>query len=142
MGQNICVIVFVLTVSLHLQDFTGVPAVVDLAAMRDAMTRLGGNPDKINPLVSQNYGPVTWSSTLGTDFLHLVNRLLECCLALLRSLCLSEFCMHLSAQGEQSLVSIECIKCTDSIFSLKMMTFVVCFVHHGYLVSRISVQCQ
>ena len=33
-----------------LQDFTGVPAVVDLAAMRDAMKRLGGNPEKINPL--------------------------------------------------------------------------------------------
>jgi aconitate hydratase len=33
-----------------LQDFTGVPAVVDLAAMRDAMKRMGGNPDKINPL--------------------------------------------------------------------------------------------
>ncbi|CAM6049036.1 unnamed protein product [Sphagnum compactum] len=34
-----------------LQDFTGVPAVVDLAAMRDAIKRLGGDPDKINPLV-------------------------------------------------------------------------------------------
>jgi len=34
-----------------MQDFTGVPAVVDLAAMRDAMTALGGNPEKINPLV-------------------------------------------------------------------------------------------
>ena len=34
-----------------LQDFTGVPCVVDLAAMRNAMNRLGGNPDKINPLV-------------------------------------------------------------------------------------------
>ncbi|HEV3025382.1 MAG TPA: aconitate hydratase AcnA, partial [Pirellulales bacterium] len=34
-----------------LQDFTGVPAVVDLAAMRDAMRRLGGDPKKINPLV-------------------------------------------------------------------------------------------
>jgi len=34
-----------------LQDFTGVPCVVDLAAMRDAMTMLGGNPKKINPLV-------------------------------------------------------------------------------------------
>jgi aconitate hydratase len=34
-----------------LQDFTGVPAVVDLAAMRDAMVRLGGDPNKINPLV-------------------------------------------------------------------------------------------
>lgn len=33
-----------------LQDFTGVPAVVDLAAMRDAMLRLGGDPQKINPL--------------------------------------------------------------------------------------------
>ena len=33
-----------------LQDFTGVPAVVDLAAMRDAMADMGGNPDKINPL--------------------------------------------------------------------------------------------
>ena len=33
-----------------LQDFTGVPAVVDLAAMRDAMARLGGDPKKINPL--------------------------------------------------------------------------------------------
>jgi len=33
-----------------MQDFTGVPAVVDLAAMRDAMTALGGNPDHINPL--------------------------------------------------------------------------------------------
>jgi len=34
-----------------MQDFTGVPAVVDLAAMRDAMTKLDGDPDKINPLV-------------------------------------------------------------------------------------------
>jgi len=34
-----------------MQDFTGVPAVVDLAAMRDAMARLGGDPAKINPLV-------------------------------------------------------------------------------------------
>src|SRR3954453_23830783 len=33
-----------------LQDFTGVPAVVDLAAMRDAMERMGGDPRKINPL--------------------------------------------------------------------------------------------
>jgi aconitate hydratase len=33
-----------------LQDFTGVPAVVDLAAMRDAMKQLGGDPKKINPL--------------------------------------------------------------------------------------------
>jgi aconitate hydratase len=34
-----------------LQDFTGVPAVVDLAAMRDAMRQLGGDPKKINPLL-------------------------------------------------------------------------------------------
>ena len=34
-----------------LQDFTGVPCVVDLAAMRSAMRRLGGDPKKINPLV-------------------------------------------------------------------------------------------
>jgi aconitate hydratase len=34
-----------------LQDFTGVPCVVDLAAMRDAVKRLGGDPKKINPLV-------------------------------------------------------------------------------------------
>jgi aconitate hydratase len=33
-----------------MQDFTGVPAVVDLAAMREAMVKLGGNPDEINPL--------------------------------------------------------------------------------------------
>lgn len=33
-----------------LQDFTGVPAIVDLAAMRDAMAKLGGDPKKINPL--------------------------------------------------------------------------------------------
>jgi aconitate hydratase len=34
-----------------MQDFTGVPAVVDLAAMRDGMKKLGGDPTKINPLV-------------------------------------------------------------------------------------------
>lgn len=34
-----------------LQDFTGVPAVVDLAAMREAMSALGGDPQRINPLV-------------------------------------------------------------------------------------------
>jgi aconitate hydratase len=34
-----------------MQDFTGVPAVVDLAAMRDAMSAMGGDPKKINPLV-------------------------------------------------------------------------------------------
>ena len=34
-----------------MQDFTGVPAVVDLAAMRDGIQRLGASPDKVNPLV-------------------------------------------------------------------------------------------
>jgi aconitate hydratase len=34
-----------------MQDFTGVPAVVDLAAMREAVARLGGDPKQINPLV-------------------------------------------------------------------------------------------
>ncbi|MFA6109651.1 MAG: aconitate hydratase AcnA, partial [Candidatus Latescibacterota bacterium] len=34
-----------------MQDFTGVPAVVDLAAMRDAVIELGGDPDRVNPLI-------------------------------------------------------------------------------------------
>src|SRR3989440_7545273 len=34
-----------------LQDFTGVPAVVDLAAMRDAIARMGGDPTRVNPLL-------------------------------------------------------------------------------------------
>jgi len=34
-----------------LQDFTGVPAVVDLAALRDAMAKMGGDPKRINPLI-------------------------------------------------------------------------------------------
>jgi len=38
------------TARVLLQDFTGVPCVVDLAAMRDAIAKLGGNPAKINPL--------------------------------------------------------------------------------------------
>ena len=33
-----------------LQDFTGVPAVVDFASMRDAVKRLGGDPARINPI--------------------------------------------------------------------------------------------
>ncbi len=37
--------------AILMQDFTGVPAVVDLAAMRDAMAELGGDPPRINPLV-------------------------------------------------------------------------------------------
>ena len=39
-----------------MQDFTGVPAIVDLAAMRDAMKELGGDPEKINPLAAGGAG--------------------------------------------------------------------------------------
>jgi len=34
-----------------MQDFTGVPAIVDLGAMRDAIKTLGGDPERVNPLV-------------------------------------------------------------------------------------------
>ena len=37
-----------------LQDFTGVPAVVDLAAMREAVQRMGGDPKRINPFSPPN----------------------------------------------------------------------------------------
>ena len=43
-----------------MQDFTGVPAVVDLAAMRDAMKLLGGDPRKINPLAPVNIVIDNW----------------------------------------------------------------------------------
>ena len=33
-----------------MQDFTGVPCIVDLAAMRDAIVKLGGDPQRVNPL--------------------------------------------------------------------------------------------
>ena len=48
-----------------MQDFTGVPAVVDLAAMRDGITGLGGNPQQVNPLVpwtSSSTTPSWWTS--------------------------------------------------------------------------------
>src|SRR5215208_5266844 len=44
------------TARVLLQDFTGVPAVVDLAAMRDAIARLGGDPQRINPLQPVDLG--------------------------------------------------------------------------------------
>lgn len=47
------------------QDFTGVPCVVDLAAMRDAMKKLGGDPKKINPLVPTD---VVIDHSVGVDF--------------------------------------------------------------------------
>jgi aconitate hydratase len=49
-GKQECEIAF-RPARVLMQDFTGVPAVVDLAAMRDAMKNLGGDPNKINPLV-------------------------------------------------------------------------------------------
>jgi aconitate hydratase len=45
------IIIHFLSLSLSLKDFTGVPAIVDLASMRDAMARLGDDPGKIDPLV-------------------------------------------------------------------------------------------
>ncbi len=51
-----------------LQDFTGVPAVVDLAAMREAMAQLGGNPQRINPLVPVEL--VIDHSVIVDDFAH------------------------------------------------------------------------
>lgn len=47
------------------QDFTGVPCVVDLAAMRDAMKQLGGDPKRINPLVLTD---VVIDHSVGVDF--------------------------------------------------------------------------
>src|SRR5699024_1160688 len=51
-----------------LQDFTGVPAVVDLAAMREAMSKLGGDPKRINPLVPVEL--VIDHSVIVDDFAH------------------------------------------------------------------------
>ena len=62
-----------------MQDFTGVPCVVDLAAMRDAMAELGGDPNKINPLqpvelVIVHYVQV---DSYGSEAALLINRDLE-----------------------------------------------------------------
>jgi len=49
-----------------MQDFTGVPAVVDLAAMRDAIRTLGGDPERVNPLAPANWSsiiPFRWTSS-------------------------------------------------------------------------------
>ena len=48
-----------------LQDFTGVPCVVDLAAMRAAMKRVGGNAQKINPLVPVDLAGIDHSVQVG-----------------------------------------------------------------------------
>lgn len=62
-----------------LQDFTGVPCVVDLAAMRDAMVELGGDPKKINPLqpVELVIDHSVQVDAYGTDAALLINRDLE-----------------------------------------------------------------
>jgi aconitate hydratase len=62
-----------------LQDFTGVPCVVDLAAMRDAMAELGGDPKKINPLqpVELVIDHSVQTDAFGRDDALLINRDLE-----------------------------------------------------------------
>ena len=50
LGQNSDTEIAFTPARVIMQDFTGVPAVVDLAAMRDAIQQLGGDPQKINPL--------------------------------------------------------------------------------------------
>ncbi|MGI8658719.1 MAG: aconitate hydratase AcnA, partial [Candidatus Limnocylindria bacterium] len=58
-----------------LQDFTGVPCVVDLAAMRDAVAEIGGDPSKINPLVPADLviDHSVQVDQYGTDAAFLVN---------------------------------------------------------------------
>src|SRR5450756_1070220 len=60
------------TARVLLQDFTGVPAVVDLAAMRDALAELGGDPTSINPLVPVelviDHSVIAESSGLASSF--------------------------------------------------------------------------
>src|SRR5579872_2726129 len=62
-----------------LQDFTGVPCVVDLAAMRDALAKLGGKPSKINPLqpVDLVIDHSVQVEEYGTDAAMLINTNLE-----------------------------------------------------------------
>ncbi|HXD23612.1 MAG TPA: aconitate hydratase AcnA, partial [Gemmatimonadaceae bacterium] len=62
-----------------LQDFTGVPAIVDLAAMRDALAKLGGKPSKINPLqpVDLVIDHSVQVDEYGTDAAMLINTGLE-----------------------------------------------------------------
>jgi aconitate hydratase len=62
-----------------LQDFTGVPAVVDLAAMRDAIAKLGGDPQRINPLqpVDLIIDHSVQVDEYGTDAAFLLNTELE-----------------------------------------------------------------
>jgi aconitate hydratase len=67
------------TARVLLQDFTGVPAVVDLAAMRDALAKLGGDPQRINPLqpVDLVIDHSVQVDEYGTDAAFLLNTNLE-----------------------------------------------------------------
>jgi aconitate hydratase len=67
------------TARVLLQDFTGVPAVVDLAAMRDALAKLGGDPQQINPLqpVDLVIDHSVQVDEYGTDAAFLINTDLE-----------------------------------------------------------------
>src|SRR6478672_2189926 len=67
------------TARVLLQDFTGVPAVVDLAAMRDALSTLGGDPQRINPLqpVDLVIDHSVQVDEYGTDAAFLINTDLE-----------------------------------------------------------------
>jgi aconitate hydratase len=67
------------TARVLLQDFTGVPAVVDLAAMRDALSKLGGDPQRINPLqpVDLVIDHSVQVDEYGTDAAFLLNTNLE-----------------------------------------------------------------
>jgi len=67
------------TARVLLQDFTGVPAVVDLAAMRDAIASLGGDPQRINPLqpVDLIIDHSVQVDEYGTDAAFLINTELE-----------------------------------------------------------------
>jgi aconitate hydratase A / 2-methylisocitrate dehydratase len=62
-----------------MQDFTGVPAVVDLAAMRDAIKTLGGDPERVNPLVPAELviDHSVQVDQYGTDGAYKANSLLE-----------------------------------------------------------------
>jgi aconitate hydratase len=67
------------TARVLLQDFTGVPCVVDLAAMRDAIAKLGGDPKKINPLqpVDLVIDHSVQVDEYGVDAAELINTKLE-----------------------------------------------------------------
>src|SRR6476659_3095808 len=62
-----------------LQDFTGVPCIVDLAAMRDAITRLGGDAQRINPLVAMDLviDHFVLNDTAATEKSYGINVMLE-----------------------------------------------------------------